>query len=140
MLWRWFFDLEHGHDTEHLRRQLYSLTVTLYNGIYFLLITVLEWPKEMSNRPDADRERVYLATSRDLDITGGGVDLRWVYAQKPLWTGSDKDSSKTNFSDYEAGGMLPASEIVTHFAAPIASSFRAFSNIVISSGCLRAAS
>ena len=26
---------------------------------------VLEWPKEVSDAPDADVERIYLATSRD---------------------------------------------------------------------------
>ena len=39
------------------------------------------------------------------------MDLRWVYTQKTLF-GNQK--SNGSFTEYEAGSLLPASEIVTH--------------------------
>ena len=56
--WRWYLDLEYGPQLEHLRRQLYCMTATAYHGVWLLLVTVLEWPKEISHRPRADKERV----------------------------------------------------------------------------------
>jgi len=100
---RFYLDLQYGAHLEHLRRQLYTMTVTMYADVYYALITVLEWPKEMSTTPGADSERIYLATSRD----GLNYDLRWIYAGVPLVTPGKKGS-------FDFGTNKQASQFVTH--------------------------
>jgi len=100
---RFYLDLQYGPELEHLRRQLYTMTVTPYGGMYFAFVTVLEWPKEFSNAVDADVERIYLATSRD----GLNYDLTWIYAEQPLF-------SPGTYGSFDNGTMFPSSQFVSY--------------------------
>ncbi len=83
----WRFDRE-GPD-EFRRRQIYALADWIYEGVHFGLLWVLEWPVappvrgdqiDHYRRHERDVMNVYITPSRD----GDNLDLRWVYAQKPL--------------------------------------------------------
>ena len=96
---------------EYLRRQIYSMTVWPYAGIYFGLVFVYEYPADVSEGLEVDTVRrhernvlnFYLATSRDCE----NWDFRWVYAGAPIVPrGSDRSFDKDS--------VAPASTIVTH--------------------------
>jgi len=106
---QWHFNRE--GDEEFLRRQLYSMTVYVYQGIYFGLMSVYEYPGDISEGRESDQQRrherdvmnFYLATSRDCD----SWDLTWVYAGQPIVPrGPDGSFDKDN--------VFPSSSVVTH--------------------------
>ena len=96
---------------ERFRRQIYSVLLTFMgNGLWLGLLTVIEWPKDLSEptgnasaAPQRDTTNVYLVTSRD----GVHIDDEWVYAQRPLIP------KGTRWSDWDSGFVLPAAQIVT---------------------------
>jgi hypothetical protein len=104
----WKFDRE-GPD-EVQRRQIYAVTDWIYHGVHFGLLTVYEWPGDVSEggadlqkRHERDVMNVYLATRRG----NAPWDLSWVYGQQPLVPrGGD--------GDFDKDLILPASTIVTH--------------------------
>jgi len=83
---QWWFNRD--GPKEYLRRQIYSMTVWIHEGIYFALMSVYEYPSDLSEglktdnfkRHERDVMTFYLATSRD----GDSWDLTWVYAGQPL--------------------------------------------------------
>jgi len=79
---RWLFDRE--GPTEHLRRQIYSLQVTPFAGMFIGVLNVIEWGKLLieGKAPPFERDvmRIYLATSRD----GVHFDSDWAYAGQEL--------------------------------------------------------
>ena len=96
---------------ERFRRQIYSVLLTFVgSGLWLGLLTVIEWPKDLSEptgnasaAPQRDTTNVYLVTSRD----GVHIDDEWVYAQQPLIP------KGTRWSDWDSGFVLPAAQIVT---------------------------
>jgi hypothetical protein len=87
------------------------LDLWIYEGVYFALLSVYEYPGDVSEGTATDTQRrherdvmnCYLATSRD----GDTWDLGWVYANAPLIPrGSD--------GAFDKDLLLPASTIVTH--------------------------
>lgn len=67
----WHFD---RRPKEYQRRQVYSLTDWMYQGIHFALINVIEYPQDKSEGPfdlqkrhDRDVMDFYIATSRDAE-------------------------------------------------------------------------
>lgn len=94
---------QHG-PSEHLRRQIYSLSVTEYEGVCFGLITVLEWPKDRSKERNADALSTHLGTSGDCIH----FDLGWIYAQTPIIAGSGVPRS------FDAHCTMAAAQFVTH--------------------------
>jgi len=106
---QWHFDRQ--GDEEFLRRQIYSMTVYVYQGIYFGLMSVYEYPGDVSEGRESDPLRrherdvmnFYLATSRDCD----SWDLTWVYAGQPIVPrGPDGSFDKDN--------VFPSSSVVTY--------------------------
>lgn len=95
----WKLDMEYG-EHEHLRRQIYSLTSTLYEGVHFGLFRVLEWPRGTSE--GQDMLRIYVGTSRD----GIHYDHSWIYATMPI-VGPGPEGS------WDGGCMHPATNFVT---------------------------
>ena len=83
---QWHFNRQ-GED-EYLRRQIYSMTVWIHEGVYFGLMSVYEYPGDISEGRETDLWRhherdvmnFYIATSRDCD----DWDLTWVYAGQPI--------------------------------------------------------
>jgi hypothetical protein len=73
---------------EAIRRQVYFMTHWVYEGVYFGLLNVLEWPTDVSEGTETDHftrhersvENYYIATSRDAIAW----DFDWVYAGQPL--------------------------------------------------------
>jgi hypothetical protein len=73
---------------EALRRQVYYMTHWVYEGVYFGLLNVLEYPTDVSEGTETDHltrhersvENYYIATSRDAI----SWDFHWVYAGQPL--------------------------------------------------------
>jgi len=97
----WALDMEYGQH-EHLRRMIYQVTSTLYAGVYFGFLDVLEWPRDESAQlPQGDVNRIYVGTSRD----GINFDLRWIYAAQPL--------HEPEPLDWDRGVTTPAAEFVT---------------------------
>ena len=95
---------------EYLRRQIYSMTVWQYSGVYFGLVFVYDYPADISEGREVDYVRrhernvlnFYLATSRDCEHW----DFQWVYAGQPLVPrGPDRSFDKDS--------VAPASTIVT---------------------------
>lgn len=81
----WEFNRE--GKAERRRRQVYALTDWIYHGVHVALISVYEWPGDLSEggsdlrkRHERDVMNFYIATSRD----GDKWDLRWVYASQPM--------------------------------------------------------
>jgi hypothetical protein len=81
----WSFDREGGE--EYRRRQIYSVTDWIYEGVHFGLMSVYEWPGDTSEgsedfqrRHERDVMNFYIATSRD----GDSWDLAWIYKGRPL--------------------------------------------------------
>lgn len=106
---QWWFNRE--GPKEYLRRQIYSMTVWIHEGIYFALMSVYEYPGDLSeglktdniNRHERDVMDFYLATSRDCD----SWDLTWVYAGKPIVPRGPDGS-------FDKDVVFPSSTIVTH--------------------------
>ena len=96
---------------EYLRRQIYTLPVWIYEGIYFGLVSVYEYPADITEGTATDQmtrhERnvmnYYLATSRD----GDDWDLEWVYAGRPFVPHGPNGA-------FDNDMIMPASTIVTH--------------------------
>ena len=96
---------------EYLRRQLYSMTVWIHEGVYFALMSIYEYPSDVSEGHDNDYVRrherdvmdFYLATSRDCDHW----DLTWVYAAQPLVPRGPDGA-------FDKDIVFPSSTIVTH--------------------------
>jgi len=71
-----------------LRRQIYVLTDWIYEDVHFGLMSVLEYPTDVSEGVETDHvtrhersvENFYIVTSRD----GVSWNLHWVYAGQPL--------------------------------------------------------
>ena len=106
---QWIFDRE--GKNEHQRRQVYAKTFWIYESVYFLILSVYEYPGDVSEgkttdnlkRHERDVMNYYIATSRD----GSSWDLRWVYAGQPMVPrGPDRAFDKDL--------IMPASTIVTH--------------------------
>jgi hypothetical protein len=81
----WRLDREDPED--YRRRQNYAMTVWIYEGIYFALMNVYEWPMDFSEGPqdlwkrhERDIINYYIATSRD----GDTWDFTWVYRGEPI--------------------------------------------------------
>ncbi|MFV2067245.1 MAG: hypothetical protein ACC645_09720, partial [Pirellulales bacterium] len=105
----WKFDRE--GNQEYKRRQLYSMTDWIHEGIHFALLQVYEWPgnpprrktgAEPYKRHERDVVNFYLATSRD----GDHWDLDWVYAEEPLVPRGPDGS-------FDNDMVFPSSSIVT---------------------------
>jgi len=94
-------DMQYGVH-EHLRRQIYSLTITKLHGIFIGLFAILDWPKDSPSDPDSDKVRLYFATSRD----GLHFDLSFIYADQILLPPGTPGA-------WDHGSMLPASRLVT---------------------------
>lgn len=105
----WKFD--RTGPAEALRRQIYATTCWIYADVYFALLTVYEYPGDVSEGVETDRQRrherdvmnCYLATSRDAQTW----DLAWVYAERPLVPRGPAGA-------FDKDLLLPASTIVTH--------------------------
>ncbi len=105
----WIFDRE-GKD-EHRRRQVYAKTYWIYESVYFLILSVYEYPGDVSEgtktdhvtRHQRDVMNYYIATSRD----GISWDLNWVYNGQPL---VPRGPAKAFDKDL----IMPASTIITH--------------------------
>lgn len=105
----WNFSKEGKHEPR--RRQIYATTCWIYEGVYFALLSVYEYPGDLTEgnvtdtrkRHERDVMNFYIATSRD----GDSWDLHWVYCDQPLIPrGSD--------GTFDKDIILPASSIVTH--------------------------
>lgn len=108
----WQFDRE-GPD-EFLRRQIYSLTTWIHEGIYFGIISVYEQPDvdrklrteteipDYVKRHEQDVMNFYIGTSRD----GSSWNLDWVYQGKPFIKRGPNGS-------YDKDGIWPPSQIAT---------------------------
>jgi hypothetical protein len=104
----WSFDREGGE--EYKRRQIYSVTDWIYEGVHFGLMSVYEWPGDTSEgtenfqvRHERDIMNFYIATSRD----GDTWDLAWVYKGHPL-------IKRGGDGSFDKDILVPASTVVTH--------------------------
>lgn len=106
---QWHFNRE--GPKEYLRRQIYSMTVWIHEGVYFALMSVYEYPGDVSEghqtdhvkRHERDVLNFYIATSRD----GDRFDLGWVYAGQPIVPRGPDGS-------FDKDVVFPSSTIVTH--------------------------
>lgn len=105
----WIFD--RGGKGETQRRQIYATTCWIYHGVHFALLSVYEFPGDVSEGQATDTHRrherdvmnFYIATSRD----GDSWDLHWVYAGQPMIPRGPDGA-------FDKDIVLPASTIVTH--------------------------
>lgn len=105
----WIFDKE-GKD-EAQRRQIYAATCWIYESVYFALLSVYDYPGDVTEgkltdthkRHERDVMNFYIATSRD----GYLWDMHWVYADQPLIPRGPDGA-------FDKDILLPASTIVTH--------------------------
>ena len=104
----WIFDRE-GSD-ERKRRQIYTVSDTIYHGVHFAYLTVYEWvgdfsegPVDFVKRHEHDVLNLYLATSRDAD----NWDLSWVYSSRPI-------IPRGGAGAFDKDLIVPASRFVTH--------------------------
>ena len=105
----WKFDKE--GKAEAKRRQIYATTCWIYEGVYFALLSVYEYPGDVSEgkttnskkRHERDVMNFYIAVSRD----GASWDLSWVYAGRPFVPRGPDGA-------FDQDLILPASTIVTH--------------------------
>ena len=95
---------------EYRRRQVYSMTDWIYQGVHFALITVFDYPQDRSEGPvnyqkrhERDVLNFYIATSRDAE----NWDFRWVYAPQ-TFVPRGLDGS------FDKDMILPPSNIITH--------------------------
>ncbi|MBP87606.1 MAG: hypothetical protein CMJ64_12925 [Planctomycetaceae bacterium] len=106
---QWVFDRE--GPREYLRRQIYSMTVWIHEGVYFGLLSVYEHPADVREglttdkvkRHERDVMSFYIATSRDADQW----DLTWVYAGQPIVPRGPEQA-------FDKDIVFPSSTIVTH--------------------------
>jgi hypothetical protein len=106
---QWHFNRE--GPKEYLRRQIYSMTVWQYEGVYFAVMAVYEYPADLREglttdhvkRHERDVMNFYIATSRDCDHW----DLSWVYANRPIVPRGPDHS-------FDKDMVFPSSTIVTH--------------------------
>ena len=109
MVREWIFDKKGRDETK--RRQIYATTCWIYQSVYFALLSVYEYPGDVSEgkttdtktRHERDVMNFYIATSRD----GDRWDLRWVYAGKPLVPRGPSGA-------FDKDIVLQSSTIVTH--------------------------
>ena len=101
--------LDRKPDT-YKRRQVYSMTDWIHEGVHFGLITLFEYPGDRSEGPidykkrhDRDVLTFYLATSRD----AVHWDFQWVYAGKPF---VPRGKSGT----FDKDEVIPPANIITH--------------------------
>jgi len=107
----WRLDRRFG-SWEHLRHQLYSLSVSEYAGIKFGLITVLEWPRDLrAIYPNAssDTWRTYLAPTIDQI----NFDLSAIYAGQPSLQGRLPSGEATAEASFDRLGAASAAQVVT---------------------------
>ena len=104
----WIFKREGGAEVK--RRQIYSLNDWIRHGVHFALMSVYEWPGDLSEGPTDQKKRHerdvmnwYIGTSRD----GDRWDLSWVYAGEPIVPRGPDGA-------FDKDIVLPASTIVTH--------------------------
>ena len=105
----WIFDKEGKAESQ--RRQIYATTCWIYHGVYFALLSVYDYPGDVSEgkvtdtrkRHERDVMNFYIATSRD----GDSWDMHWVYAGQPLVPRGPDGA-------FDKDIVLPASTIVTH--------------------------
>ncbi len=105
----WIFDKE-GTSEAH-RRQIYAATCWIRHGVYFALLSVYDFPGDVSEgtvtdthqRHERDVMNFYIATSRD----GDSWDMHWVYEGQPLVPRGPDGA-------FDKDIILPASTIVTH--------------------------
>lgn len=105
----WIFDKEGKEEAQ--RRQIYATTCWIYEGVYFALLSVYEYPGDVSEgmatdnrqRHERDVMNFYIATSRD----GDSWDMHWVYAGRPLLPRGPDGA-------FDKDIVLAASTIVTH--------------------------
>ncbi len=105
----WIFDKEGKAEAQ--RRQIYATTCWIYHGVYFSLLSVYDFPGDVSEgqvtdthkRHERDVMNFYIATSRD----GDSWDMHWVYASQPLVPRGPDGA-------FDKDILLPASTIVTH--------------------------
>jgi hypothetical protein len=103
----WHFDRD---PKEYRRRQVYSMTDWIYQGVHFALISLFEYPDDQSEGPldlqkrhQRDVLSFYIATSRDAD----SWDFHWVYAGQPLVPRGPDGS-------FDKDMIIPPSNIITH--------------------------
>ncbi len=104
----WAFDRQGPQERD--RRQVYALTDWIYEGVHFALMSVYEWPGDVSEGPadlhkrhERDIMNFYVATSRD----GDDWDLHWVYEGQPLVPRGPDGA-------FDKDIILPASSVVTY--------------------------
>jgi len=100
----WRLDMGFG-PWEHIRRQLYSMTVWWYAGWQFVTLTVLDWPKDTRARypgARADTWTSYIGTTLD----GLHMDLSRIYTGVPLIPYGPQES-------FDSVGAAAAAEVVT---------------------------
>lgn len=101
---RFSLDREYGAPWEHLRWQIYSMTVTkICSGLWLALWNILEWPKDKSGHGGTDVVRIYGGVTRSLTR---GFDLDWIYARSPLINTGQAQG-------FDGGTVLSASQMVT---------------------------
>lgn len=106
---QWY--LNRDGEREYLRRQIYSMTCWIHQGIYFALLSVYDYPADVSEgrvtdhhlRHERDVLNFYIATSRDAD----SWNLEWVYAGQPIIPRGPDDA-------FDKDIVFPSSTIVTH--------------------------
>jgi len=94
-----------------LRRQVYVMTNWIYEGVYFGLLSVLEWPTDVSEGIETDHfsrhersvENFYIATSRD----GIAWDFQWIYLGEPFVPRGPDGA-------WDKDMVFPTSQIITH--------------------------
>jgi hypothetical protein len=103
----WYFKRE---PKEYRRRQVYSMTDWIHHGVHFALITLYEFPQDMSEGPldlnkrhERDVLNFYIATSRDAE----NWDFQWVYASQPIVQRGPNGS-------FDKDMILPPANIITH--------------------------
>ena len=105
----WIFDKERPGEAQ--RRQIYATTCWIRHGVYFALLSVYEFPGDVSEgkvtdthrRHERDVMNYYIATSRD----GDSWDMHWVYAGQPLVPRGPDGA-------FDKDIVMPSSTIVTH--------------------------
>jgi len=96
---------------EALRRQVYMMVDWQYEGVHLGLMSVLEYPTDVSEGTETDQvtrhersiENYYFVTSRD----GVGWDLHWVYAGCPLVPRGPQGA-------WDKDMIFPVTNIITH--------------------------
>ncbi|MBP85981.1 MAG: hypothetical protein CMJ64_04560 [Planctomycetaceae bacterium] len=94
-----------------LRRQIYVLTDWIYEGVHFGLMSVLEYPTDVSEGTKTDHitrhersiENYYIVTSRD----GIAWDFHWIYAGQPFVCRGPARS-------WDKDMVFPTSQLITH--------------------------